>query len=84
MSRLLERYRSEIRPGLREEFEYANLLEVPELKKITINMGIGKARENPKLLEDSARDLTTIAGQKAVVTKAKRSIFSNFHRTVKI
>ena len=78
MARLLEKYRSEIRPSLKEEFGYGNLLEVPELRKITINMGIGKARENPKQLEDSVRDLTTIAGQKAVVTKAKKSI-AQFH-----
>ena len=78
MARLLEQYRNEIRPGLKDEFGYANLLEVPELKKISVNMGIGKARENPKHLEDAVRDLTTITGQKAVVTKAKRSI-AQFH-----
>ena len=78
MTRLQERYRSEIRPSLQEEFGYGNMLEVPELKKISINMGIGKARENPKHLEDAARDLGTISGQKAVVTKARRSI-AQFH-----
>ncbi len=78
MTRLQERYRAEIRPALQEEFGYGNLMEVPELKKISINMGIGKARENPKHLEDAARDLSTISGQKAVVTKARRSI-AQFH-----
>jgi large subunit ribosomal protein L5 len=78
MTRLQERYRAEIRPSLQEEFGYGNTLEVPELKKISINMGIGKARENPKHLEDAARDLGTISGQKAVVTKARRSI-AQFH-----
>jgi len=78
MTRLKDRYQSEIRPTLKDEFGYANAMEVPELKKISINMGIGKARENPKHLEDAARDLGTISGQKAVVTKARRSI-AQFH-----
>ena len=78
MTRLKDRYSGEIRPALKDEFGYANAMEVPELKKISINMGIGKARENPKHLEDAARDLGTISGQKAVVTKARRSI-AQFH-----
>lgn len=78
MTRLKDRYLSEIRPALKDEFGYSNAMEVPELKKISINMGIGKARENPKHLEDAARDLGTISGQKAVVTKARRSI-AQFH-----
>ena len=78
MTRLKDRYLSEIRPTLKDEFGYANAMEVPELKKISINMGIGKARENPKHLEDAARDLGTISGQKAVVTTARRSI-AQFH-----
>lgn len=78
MTRLLERYRSEIRPKIMSEFGYGNPHAVPRLSKITINMGIGKARENPKKLEDAQRDLATITGQKSVVTKARKSI-ANFH-----
>jgi large subunit ribosomal protein L5 len=78
MVRLQERYRNEILPALMQEFGYTNPLEVPRLIKISVNMGIGKARENPKHLEDAVRDLGTITGQKAVVTKARKSI-AQFH-----
>jgi large subunit ribosomal protein L5 len=78
MARLKERYEAEIRPTLVKEFGYGNTLEVPRLRKISVNMGIGKARENPKHLEDAMRDLSTITGQKAVVTKARKSI-AQFH-----
>ncbi len=78
MARLQAKYRDEIRPALIEEFGYGNIHAVPELKKISINMGIGKARENKKLLEDGIRDMTRLAGQKAVVTRARKSI-AQFH-----
>jgi len=78
MARLLERYRSEVRPALMKEFGYRNPLAVPRVEKVTINMGIGKARETPKKLEDSQRDLAVIAGQRPVVTKARKAI-ANFH-----
>jgi large subunit ribosomal protein L5 len=78
MARLLERYRNEIRPKLMEEFGYTNPLAVPRLEKIVVNMGIGKAREAPKKLEEAQRDLATIVGQRPVVTKARRAI-ANFH-----
>lgn len=78
MARLQDRYRDEIRPKLLKEFSYRNIHEVPRLKKISINMGIGQARENPKRLEDARRDLATISGQQPVTTLAKKSI-SNFH-----
>jgi len=78
MARLMERYRNEIRPKLLKEFGYTNTLAVPRIEKISVNMGIGKARENAKLLEDAMRDLATITGQKAVVTRAKKSI-AQFH-----
>ena len=78
MARLYEKYRDKIRPLLMKEFEYSNVHEVPELIKVSVNMGIGKARENPKHLEDAVRDLGTITGQKAVVTRARRSI-AQFH-----
>ncbi len=78
MARLQERYVNEIRPKLMEEFGYTSTHAVPCLEKITVNMGIGKARENPKQLEDATRDLATITGQKAIVTKARKSI-AQFH-----
>ena len=78
MPRLKEKYLSEIRPKLIEEFGYANVNAVPKINKISINMGIGKARENQKHLDEATRDLGLIAGQKAVVTKARKSI-AQFH-----
>ena len=78
MARLQERYRDEIRPKLQEKFGYDNVHAVPRLQKVVVNMGIGKARENPKWLEDAMRDLGRITGQKAVVTRAKKSI-AQFH-----
>jgi len=78
MARLLEKYRNEVRPLLMKEFGFRNPLAVPRVEKITINMGVGKARENKKLLDDSARDLGTIAGQRPVITKAKKAI-AQFH-----
>ena len=77
-TRMQEQYETTIKPTLKEEFSYGNDHEVPRLIKINVNMGIGKARENPKHLEDAARDLGTITGQKAVVTKARKSI-AQFH-----
>ena len=77
MARLLEEYRNKIVPDMVKKFEIANKMAVPKLKKICLNMGVGKALENSRILEDALRDLTTIAGQKAVVTKAKISV-SNF------
>lgn len=78
MARLKEKYRGEIRPKLMEEFGYDNALAVPRLQQISVNMGIGKARENAKLLEDSMRDLAIITGQRPVVTRARKSI-AQFH-----
>jgi large subunit ribosomal protein L5 len=78
MARLQEKYRDEIRPKLQQEFSYENQLAVPRLERISVNMGIGKARENAKLLEDSMRDLATITGQRPVVTRARKSI-AQFH-----
>jgi len=78
MARLIDRYRSEIRPRLMERFGYANVLQVPKMEKITVNMGIGKARETPKMLEDAMRDLGRITGQRPVVTRARKSI-AQFH-----
>ena len=78
MARLQTKYREEIRPELMKEFGYDNPLAVPELKQITVNMGIGKARENQKMLDDCMRDLGTITGQRPIVTRARKSI-AQFH-----
>jgi large subunit ribosomal protein L5 len=77
MARLKEKYTNEIVPSLRETFHYKNVMEVPRIDKVVINMGIGEASQNANLLDSAVSELTTITGQKAVVTRAKKSI-SNF------
>jgi large subunit ribosomal protein L5 len=77
LSRLKDQYKSEIVPALTKKFNYKNVMEVPKLDKIVINMGVGEAKENPKALESAVADLEAITGQKAVLTKAKNSI-ANF------
>ncbi len=77
MSRLREMYNNEIVDAMVKKFGYKNVMEVPKLDKIVINMGVGEAKENAKVLESAAKDLETITGQKAVLTKAKNSI-ANF------
>lgn len=76
-SRLKEKYENQIIPALMEKFQYRNVMEVPKLEKVIINMGIGEARENPKVLESAVKELEIISGQKPVITKAKKSI-ANF------
>lgn len=75
-NRLKERYDSEIRPSLQEKFAYKNVMEIPKLEKVVINMGLGEAVQNPKALDAAVNDLATISGQKPVVTRAKKSIAS--------
>ena len=77
MSRLREDYENEIKKALTEKFGYKNVMQVPRLEKIVINMGVGEAKENSKIMESAVKDLTTISGQKPVVTKAKKSV-ANF------
>lgn len=77
MSRLNEKYTSEIRQALQEKFQYKNVMEIPKLEKVVINIGVGDAGGNAKALEAAVNDLTIIAGQKPVITKAKKSI-ANF------
>ncbi|MFI1797726.1 50S ribosomal protein L5 [Streptomyces sp. NPDC020379] len=72
--RLKQRYRDEIAGKLREEFSYENVMQVPGLTKIVVNMGVGDAARDSKLIEGAIRDLTTITGQKPAVTKARKSI----------
>ncbi len=77
MSRLKEQYESEIKDALMKKFSYKNVMQVPKLDKIVINMGVGEAKENAKILEAAMADLQTITGQKPIITKAKNSI-ANF------
>ena len=72
--RLKERYRSEVVPAMAEQFGYGNAMQVPTLSKIVVNMGVGEAARDAKLIEGAVRDLTTITGQKPVVTRARKSI----------
>ncbi len=77
MSRLHEMYNTEIVPAMISKFGYKNVMQVPKLDKIVVNMGVGEAKENSKVLESAVKDLEIITGQKAVITKAKKSI-ANF------
>jgi len=72
--RLKTRYREEISPALHEQFGYANVMQVPRLTKVVVNMGVGEAARDSKLIEGAVRDLTLITGQKPQVTKARKSI----------
>jgi large subunit ribosomal protein L5 len=72
--RLKERYRAEIAPALKDEFDYANVMQIPRLTKIVVNMGVGEAARDAKLIEGAVRDLSTITGQRPAVAKAKKSV----------
>ena len=74
MERLQEKYNSEIKPAMKAKFNYSSVMQIPKLEKIVINMGVGEVKENAKALESAIRDMETITGQKAVVTKAKKAI----------
>lgn len=76
-NRMREFYNSEVVPAMIKKFSYKNIMEVPKIEKIVINMGVGEAKDNPKVLENAVNDLTTISGQKPVITKARKSI-ANF------
>jgi large subunit ribosomal protein L5 len=74
MGALKDKYVSECVPALKDEFGYTNVMQLPQLKKIVLNMGLGEAVQNPKMVEGAAEELTRIAGQKSIITKAKKSI----------
>ena len=76
-ARLRETYNNEVFNQLKDKFQYKNVMEVPRLTKITINMGLGEAKDNSKVLESAVNEIALIAGQKPVITKAKKSI-ANF------
>ena len=77
MSRLREQYENEIKDAMIKKFGYKNAMEIPKLDKIVVNMGVGEAKENAKILEAAVKDMEAITGQKAVTTKAKNAI-ANF------
>lgn len=77
MNRLQERYEKEVVPAMMEKFGYKNIMQVPKIEKVVINMGVGEAKDNPKVLESAVGDLQIIAGQKPVLTRAKKSV-ANF------
>ena len=77
MSRLKEIYKNEIVDAMMKKFEYKNVMEVPKLDKVVVNMGVGEAKDNAKALESAVKDMETVTGQKAVLTKAKKSV-ANF------
>ena len=74
MARLYELYKNEITPKLMEKFQYKNIMEVPRIDRVVVNVGVGEAIQNPKALDGAVNDLTLITGQRPVVTKAKKSI----------
>jgi large subunit ribosomal protein L5 len=74
MARLREHYKKSVVPALMKEFNYRNVMAVPKLEKVTINIGLGEATQNPKLMDGAVNELALIAGQKPVVTKARKSI----------
>ncbi len=77
MARLKEKYNSEVKKALFEKFSYGNVMEVPKLEKISINMGLGQGKDNQKYIQAAADELAAITGQKAIITRAKKSV-ANF------
>lgn len=74
MSPFKEFYQAEVMPALQSHFNYGNVMQIPKLDKITLNIGVGEALQNPKALEDAVGELTVIAGQRAIITHAKKSV----------
>ena len=77
MARLRDKYKNDVKKALMEKFNYESVMQLPKMDKIVINMGLGSAKDNPKALKIAVQELETIAGQKPVVTKAKKSV-ANF------
>ena len=77
MNRMQEKYNQEVVPALRKAFDFKNIMQIPRIDKVVVNIGMGEALDNPKALESAVSDLTTITGQKPVMTKARKSI-ANF------
>lgn len=77
MSRLRKKYISEVTPALMKKFEYKSIMQVPKLEKIIVNVGLGEAKDNPKVVDFACEDIALVTGQKPIVTKAKKSV-ANF------
>ena len=77
MSRMLEHYKNNVAPALMNKFQYKSVMQIPKIEKVVVNIGLGEARDNPKVLEAALGDLAKITGQKPIVTKAKKSV-ANF------
>jgi large subunit ribosomal protein L5 len=77
LARIRETYKNDVFPALMEKFQYKNVMQVPKLEKVTINMGLGEAKENAKILESAVEEIGLIAGQRPVITRARKSI-ANF------
>lgn len=74
MSRMKDKYLQEVAPALQQAFTYKSVMQIPKVEKIVLNMGVGEVKDNPKAIDNAARDMGIIAGQKAVITKAKKSV----------
>jgi len=74
LTRLREKYEKEVAPAMMQKFNYKNVMEIPKLEKVVINVGLGEATQNPKAIDGAVADLTAITGQKPIVTRAKKSI----------
>ncbi|QNU67616.1 50S ribosomal protein L5 [Ruminiclostridium herbifermentans] len=74
MARLKDKYKSEVVPALQTKFKYSSCMQIPKLEKVVLNMGVGEVKDNPKAMDSAVNDMTLIAGQKPVVTKAKKSV----------
>ncbi len=74
MSPFKEFYQTEVMPALLKHFDYDNVMQIPKLEKVTLNIGVGEALQNPKALEDAVEELTLIAGQRAIITHAKKAV----------
>ncbi len=74
MPRLYDIYKNEVVPKMQKEFNYKNIMEIPKIEKIVLNMGVGEATQNIKILDNAVNELTLIAGQKAIIRRAKRSV----------
>lgn len=77
MARLKEKYTSEVKKALMDKFQYSNVMEIPKIEKVVVNMGLGEAKENPKVVQVAVAEMATITGQQPIVTKAKKSV-ANF------
>lgn len=74
MARLKEKYMNEVVPAMQSQFKYTSAMQIPKLEKVVLNMGVGEVKENPKAMDSAVNDMATVAGQRPIITKAKKSI----------